>query len=292
MNIFGIVRSAAELLTAKYLNDDLRQPNLTVQGNIAVEQILVTPAGTVPARAETDDGDIASGQISLLAITENYLFDTINGAVWVRAQSLRSNIDAQIETGLSFQGVISRLQAFNGATFDRLRCEGDTGDGTAPTALGNLITLSHQQIWNGAAYDRLRSASAAVQSQATKLGVLAVAKIGDWAIQSDPATAIQATITRAAGAAGVRHICTSITATFSAGITAGVATKVYLRDGLTGAGAILWSASLSAPVGDSHDVTISDLSIVGSAATAMTLEFALAGAAGTFQNVALTGYDV
>lgn len=135
-------------------------------------------------------------------------------------------------------------------------------------------------------------ASAAVQLLATKTNVLAVAKIGGWAITSDPAVATQATITRAAGAAGVIHMCTSIFASFSAGATAGAATKVYLRDGLTGAGAIMWSGSLAVPVGDVRTIELTDMSIVGSAATAMTLEFAAAGALTTFENVSLNGYDV
>ena len=154
------------------------------------------------------------------------------------------------------------------------------------------ITGGWLQIGTAGILNLAAIATAAVQAAATKTGVLAVAKIGNWSVQHDPAAATQATITRAAGAAGVIHVCTSIFASFSAGATAGAATKVYLRDGLTGAGAILWSGSLTAPVGDSRNVPIADLSIVGSAATAMTLEFAAAGALTTLQNVSLTGYDV
>lgn len=152
-------------------------------------------------------------------------------------------------------------------------------------------TAAFLYAFDGANADRLRAASAATQGLATKIGVLAVAKIGDWSINANPAAATQAAITRAAGAAGIRHICTSIFASFSAGTTAGAAVKVYLRDGLTGAGPILWSGSLAVPVGDSRQITASGLSIVGSEATDMTLEFAAAGAVTTFQNVSLTGYD-
>lgn len=49
--------------------------------------------------------------------------------------------------------------------------------------------------------------------------------------------------------------------------------------------------SLAVPIGDTRNISITDLSIVGSDATAMTLEFAAAGAATTLQNVSLTGYD-
>lgn len=154
------------------------------------------------------------------------------------------------------------------------------------------ITGGWVQVGTAGVINASAIASAANQALATKTGVLAVAKIGNWSVQHDPAAATQATITRAAGAAGVIHVCTSISASFSAGATAGAATKVYLRDGLTGAGAILWSGSLAAPIGDTRVLVMPGLSIVGSAATAMTLEFAAAGALTTFQNVSLTGYDV
>ena len=121
MKIFGIVRNAAALIANQFADNDLRQPNLTLRGNIAVEQILTDALGTTPAIAETDDGSIVAGQVSQLSITENYIFDAINGAAWVRNQALLSNLDAQIATGLAFQGTMARLQAFNGATFDRLR---------------------------------------------------------------------------------------------------------------------------------------------------------------------------
>jgi len=43
--------------------------------------------------------------------------------------------------------------------------------------------------------------------------------------------------------------------------------------------------------GNETGVSLSNLNIVGTAATAMTLEFAAAGGASTFESVALTGYD-
>lgn len=292
MNIFGIVRNAAALITDQYADKDLKQPNLTLRGNIAVEQILATPTGTTPTVAETDDGSIAAGQVAQLSITENYVFDAINGAAWVRKQALLSNLDGQIATGLAFQGIVARPQALNSAgTFDRLRAQSNAADALATENVGILASNAYPWLFNGVTFDRIRAASASVQALATKIGVLATAKIGDWSINNDPAAATQATVTRAAGAAGVRHICTSIFASFSAGATAGAAVKVYLRDGLTGAGAILWSGSLAVPIGGTENIAVSDLSIVGATATAMTLEFAAAGALTTLQNVSLTGYD-
>jgi hypothetical protein len=106
-----------------------------------------------------------------------------------------------------------------------------------------------------------------------------------------PAAATQATITKSAGAAGVKHVCTSIAATLAAGGTAQTPINVYLRDGATGTGTIIWAGSVSAPVNSAAIIALTDLSIVGSAATAMTLEFSAAGVAASVQAVTLTGYD-
>jgi len=114
---------------------------------------------------------------------------------------------------------------------------------------------------------------------------------GNWSVTSSPAANTQATATKAAGGAGVRHVANSVTASFAAGATAGAAIQVNLRDGASGAGTILWSALLTAPIGDSRSVTLSGLNLVGSAATAMTLEFTAAGGATTLESVTLTGYD-
>jgi hypothetical protein len=161
-----------------------------------------------------------------------------------------------------------------------------------------LDTRSLGYLYNGAtgnpnaALDRMRSASAVNQALALKIGNPAVALVGNWSTQHDPAAAAQATITRAAGAAGVRHIATSIHASLSGGAAASGVMKVYLRDGAAGVGAILWSGNLQvAALGHAH-IDLSALSIVGSAATAMTLEFAAAAGAGSQENVSLTGYDV
>lgn len=135
---------------------------------------------------------------------------------------------------------------------------------------------------------RLASAiNLALQSGA---GAALVRSGGDWAQQDTPAAATQATTSRAAGAAGTRHVCTSITISLAA-VAAQVPLIFNLRDGATGAGTILWSVTLNAPAANGRDVVISGLSIVGSDATAMTLESAAAPAATNFAAVAMTGYS-
>ena len=114
---------------------------------------------------------------------------------------------------------------------------------------------------------------------------------GKWSVVHNPSTATQATITKAAGATGVRHVCTGITATIATGATAQTPITVYLRDGATGAGTIIWTGTLAAPANSVGVIAITDLYLPGSAATAMTLEFSAAGVTASLQAVTLTGYD-
>ena len=119
---------------------------------------------------------------------------------------------------------------------------------------------------------------------------------GYWTVVNTPAANTQATISKAAGGAGVRHVCTGILATLTAGVTApaAVALTVELRDGATGAGTVIWQGrmSLGAIAGqNAPPIQIAGLSIVGSANTAMTLEFSAAGGANTLESVSLAGYS-
>jgi hypothetical protein len=167
-------------------------------------------------------------------------------------------------------------------------------DAVDPAGVSAADTAAFGYLLNGAGlFDRARAVSALLQAAAQKIGVAAVALVGNWSAIADPAAAAQATVTRAAGGAGVRHVCTSIQASVSAG--AAVATgirKVYLRDGAAGVGAILWSATLQAVLATNAHIELSGLSIVGTANTAMTLEFDAGAGAASQEDVTLTGYDV
>jgi hypothetical protein len=163
-------------------------------------------------------------------------------------------------------------------------------DGTAnPTTSGLAAFL---MAWNGAFWDRARSASAAILAAFSAVGAQLAVGPGNWSQASVPGAAALATSTRAAGGAGVRHVCTSISTTFSTGATAQAAQlSLILRDGASGAGPQLWAKSMILPANAIWNVDISGLNIVGSANAAMTLEFTGAGVAGSFESVALTGYD-
>lgn len=165
------------------------------------------------------------------------------------------------------------------------------GDGT-PTKQAMFIN-SQGVLFSGAGWDRARSASAAALAATSGLGVAQVSSPGMWSVVSTPAAGAQASASKAAGAAGVRHICAGILITHGA-IAAPVATagQWVLRDGATGAGAILAAGQVAIPaaVFQGTPFLLSGLAIPGSAATAMTLEFT-AGLANLLEGCTLFGFD-
>ena len=117
-----------------------------------------------------------------------------------------------------------------------------------------------------------------------------------WTVLHTPAVATQATKSKAAGAAGVQHVAKRLFVMFAVGATAQTAAvNVNLIDGATGGAAILWalvSALLPASSAGIWYADVDNLFAVGTAATAMTLEFSAAGAAGTAQSLTLQGFDI
>lgn len=117
----------------------------------------------------------------------------------------------------------------------------------------------------------------------------------NWSATHAPAANVQATCTRPAET-GKRHICTGVVARIVGltGLVGGGAYAVcHLRDGASGAGAILASFALVVPsLGAGDDVVATGLNIAGSVGNAMTLEFAAAGGGSTAESVTLSGYTV
>lgn len=121
------------------------------------------------------------------------------------------------------------------------------------------------------------------------LAVMAAAP-GEWSVTHTPAVNTVATITRAAGGAGIRHVLRSFTATvIGLAAAAEAVLTVNIRDGASGAGTILKSFPLYAPPGGQNGLAMSDLNIVGSENTAMTIEFTAAGGANTYESVSMSG---
>lgn len=138
------------------------------------------------------------------------------------------------------------------------------------------------------------TATAPNLTSALNLGPALSEKGARWSQVSTPAAGSQGTASKAAGAAGVRHVADCVT--WSAGsIAAPAATQlvINLRDGASGAGTILWQTTLTTTTtaGAAGNGFLCGLNLIGSSATAMTLEFS-ALLANESESVTLTGYDV
>jgi len=114
---------------------------------------------------------------------------------------------------------------------------------------------------------------------------------GMWRATHTPAAAAQATISRAAGAAGVKHVCWGVIISIAAAGTAQTPLAIHLRDGATGAGTILATWKVSAVANTGQTISVTGLNIPGTAATAMTLETAAVTATAVEGTVTLIGYD-
>ena len=115
-----------------------------------------------------------------------------------------------------------------------------------------------------------------------------------WAVAHAPAVSTQATASKAAGGATVKHVCTALSFGFSARTAVGATDiTVNLRDGATGAGTVLqsWTFALLAATVLPVSVSLADLKIPGSANTAMTLEFG-ALLTNLLEYVNISGYDL
>jgi hypothetical protein len=131
----------------------------------------------------------------------------------------------------------------------------------------------------------------AIGREKTMVGVGSGLPANNFQLVHTPAAAAQATISQAAGGAGVRNVCTGISASLcTVGTAQAAAVQLNLRDGATGAGTILWSKTFSCGTTTMISIDLTNLHIFGSAATAMTLEFSAAGVSGSFESVSLTGY--
>ncbi len=203
----------------------------------------------------------------------SYIFDGGRWAPWTGS-------------GAGFGGVTLYTPA--GAAVDT-----PTGTGNGVTTANLLGVGAYGYGFNGATWDRVRTNSAATLSATTQPFAQLTAKPGEWSITNAPAVNTIATATRAAGAAGVRHVCTAICV--GVVVITGVPVTVMtwqLRDGATGAGTILLQGAISVASSAPQPPTIIvPVNVIGSAATAMTIEFAAAAGAANFEFVNATGYS-
>lgn len=232
--------------------------------------------------------------VTLGNLNTNCFLYGFDGTTWDRLQSGDTSADARATNSARILQVQSNPMGFNGSTWDRLRTVVDNADNSAANTTGNLGVMAKLMGFDGTNWDRLRTVSASNQATTSSLpGVQLVAQNGNWSEFSFPATNTVATVTRAAAGAGLRHILTSLHFSLAgaAAAAAGIV-QCVVRDGATAVGTVIWSGVLTAPITGIGEISLSGLSLPGTANTAMTIEFAAAGGAGTQEAVTMTGYTV
>lgn len=169
-------------------------------------------------------------------------------------------------------------------TFSFLRTANTIAGTTGTGLLGSGLMGFDSTNWQ-----KVRTNSAAVLAGTTQPSALLAADPGEWTISNNAGAGNQSTVSKAAGAAGVRHVLRSFFVSVQASVTSAV-TTINIRDGATGAGTVLWTFMIETAANQSIPYGLSGLNIVGSAATAMTIEQA-AGVANLTAAVNASGYD-
>lgn len=151
-------------------------------------------------------------------------------------------------------------------------------------------------VFDGADWPRQVAASNAHMSPAAQIpsGVALTVPPAHWGQAHAPAANTVATTSRAAGGANIRHVCTGIAASLSLAAASAASLLLVVRDGASGAGAILWLQRMAyngLAIGH-YRVELSGLNLAGSPNTAMTLEFSVAPGATNFETVSMSGYSV
>lgn len=196
---------------------------------------------------------------------------------------------------LTSAGLLRVSVAENGVSTTEQEVQGgvahDAADAGNPVKIGGI----GRAVWETAA----STAADRVNASFDLFGRLRVdpgyADAAGWSIKHRPAANTIATISKAAGAAGVKHVCTGFMVTFaSLGAPTPEIIGIQIRDGATGAGTIIWEGSISLPAvaGESKWIGMTGLWLVGTAATAMTIETDAAGGANDYLSVSLQGVSI
>lgn len=226
------------------------------------------------------------------------------GAVVVSSSSLPSGASTesnQTTANASLLSIDNKLPASLTVSGSRLLTDGSGV--TQPVSAASLplpsgaSTSANQTTANASLSSidsKLSLASASQLSGFSSTAALLFSGPGHWTSVHVPSANTVATTTKAAGGSSVRHIATGISVSLiNTNVLAGNDYLVQLRDGASGAGTVLWASRLTVAAGAAVQslIHITGLNIVGSANTAMTLEFSAGPGSGNFETVSLSGYD-
>ena len=167
----------------------------------------------------------------------------------------------------------------------------DAADSGNPVKVGGIGRATYETAASTAA-DRV---NASFDLYGRLRVVPGYAEANSWQISNVAAANTAATVSKAAGTSAQRHVCTGFMFTFSSlGAPTPEVIVLQIRDGATGAGTVIWSGSFSLPAvaGESKAFGLTGLWLVGTAATAMTIETAAGGGANDYLSVNLQGVTI
>lgn len=297
-----------------------------INGRLPVDGSGVTQPVSITGTPSVDVTDRAARALGAVSVTSLDQYTPVNGRLPVDGSGVTQPISGSVSiTGTPTVDVTDRTARQLGkvavTSLDQYtpvngRLPVD-GSGVTQPVSGTVTTVPGSGTWPVAgdvAHDAVDGTSAPVKlggraAGATPTAVADADRVnayldregrlvirpwgfGAWVVNSNPGVNTQATVTKAAGGPGVRHVCTGFTAMLTAGATAPTATvvTVELLDGST----VLWSTVLGVPAtaGISTGLTRSGLHIVGSPNTAMTFRFTAAAGANTYETVAMEGVSI
>lgn len=247
------------------------------------DQVGVLSNTVQPLAAWLDNARTGAGVLAVLP----YSFDVTLGPQIV--PSVFMNTDAQAVTGAGYEGVAAKLQGLNDATnvWDRVRVHTDNTDAIAP-GIGNLAVYAHNALFNGTTWDRMRAANGSQMSRTVQTpGLGYIARAAEWNSVNAPAANVQATVTRAAGGAGVYHVLTGFQGAYVGAPAAGIIQNVQILFG-----AALQLALYIAGPGTQGTVGFTGLNIIAPVNTSVTVQFSAAGGAGVSEVVSMQGYSI
>jgi len=266
-------------------------------GRTAISELAgLAVAQTATVWNNVIDAAKGDGQSSGILGQSPYLF---NGATFDRQKGTSGSANVNIvgtttpadafANPTTTTSIWSLNGVFNGTTWDRQRTA--TADALASTG----VMAGNASLFNGSTFDRQDGVSNTNNTATTTIGVGYSTPLTTWFTvpNTTSAAATAATISKASGGGSVRHVVTGVTMCFQDSVANTVARLVNLRDGATGAGTIIksWYLSNGGVAGGAQCQSETGLNISGSAATAMTLEFAAAPAATASETVSFEGYS-
>lgn len=283
----GIALTAAQQLQplVANINGALYLQVADAAGNVVNAQDLL---------AASIDPSVPAQRYAMRTASVPYLFDDSSTSFLPWAFQILNYAEGSLGSAPRGAPCASALYLFAGSGDGRAYpADGNLGDIDADSTDRNaLYAMARGQLFNGSSWDRSREASAAnLSATVSSAGAQLISAPGEWSINSAPAANTQATATRAAGGAGVRHVLTSWAGDLNAVNAVAAPFEFVVRDGATGVGPILYRRRFIALAGDSKGFELSRLCIVGSANTAMTVETVGAPGAGNFATISASGFS-